>query len=170
MIPIVSLSWLAYAYRCCLGSRWELTYKSKKQVQILSDQSCTVSSFRTCLQSRHMDSSNEKMEKTESNPKIAEYSEGEISNLDEGDIFLRDNNFTPAYVQELLADKDLNKRLVRKIDFILLPLLAGTYVLQYIDKSALEYSAVFDILKDTNTSLYQYSWLGSIFLLRLLVR
>ena len=65
-----------------------------------------------------MDSSNEKMEKTESNPKIAEYSEGEISNLDEGDIFLRDNNFTPAYVQELLADKDLNKRLVRKIDFI----------------------------------------------------
>lgn len=110
-----------------------------------------------------MDPSNEKMEKTNSNPKVAEFSEGEISNLDEADIFLRDNNFSPEYIQELLADKDLNKRLVRKIDLILLPLLAGTYVLQYIDKSALAYSAVFDILTDTNTSLYQYSWLGSIF-------
>lgn len=106
---------------------------------------------------------NEKMEKTKSESKVEEFGVGETSNLDEADIFLRDNNFSPDYIQELLADKELNKRLVRKIDLILLPLLAGTYVLQYIDKSALAYSAVFDILTDTNTSLYQYSWLGSIF-------
>ncbi len=103
------------------------------------------------------------MEKTPSNPKVEDFGIGETSALDEADIFLRDNNFSPDYIRELLADKALNKKLVRRIDLILLPLLAGTYVLQYIDKSALAYSAVFDLLTDTSTTLDQYSWLGSIF-------
>ncbi|KIV84198.1 hypothetical protein PV11_06166 [Exophiala sideris] len=88
---------------------------------------------------------------------------GEIIDLDEAEIFLRDNNFSTGYIRELLADKGLNKKLVRKIDRILLPLLAGTYVLQYIDKQALSYSAVFDLFTDTGTTQYEYSWLASIF-------
>jgi sugar phosphate permease len=103
------------------------------------------------------------MEKTTSNLKADDFAVGDVSNFDLGDIFLRDNNFTPEYIQELIADKDMNKRLVRKIDLIILPMLAGTYMLQYIDKSALAYSAVFDLFTDTGISQDQYSWLASIF-------
>ncbi|KAJ5034979.1 uncharacterized protein L3040_008246 [Drepanopeziza brunnea f. sp. 'multigermtubi'] len=105
----------------------------------------------------------EKIEESPSDSKVEDFGAGESSGLDEADIFLRDNNFGPRYVQELLADKELNRKLVRRVDMVLLPLLAGTYVLQYIDKSALAYSAVFDLLTDTKTTLDEYSWLGSIF-------
>ncbi|KAG9773401.1 MFS general substrate transporter, partial [Aureobasidium melanogenum] len=92
-----------------------------------------------------------------------DFGTGDITDLDEAEIFLRDNNFSPGYIKELLADKQRNRKLVRRIDLILLPLLAGTYVLQYIDKQALSYSAVFDLFSDTKTNQDQYSWLASIF-------
>ncbi|KAL4790326.1 major facilitator superfamily domain-containing protein [Aspergillus venezuelensis] len=88
---------------------------------------------------------------------------GTITDLDEGEVFLRQNGFTNDDLQTLLNDTARNKALVRKVDLILLPLLAGTYMLQYIDKSALAYSAVFDLLDSTNMSSDQYSWLASIF-------
>jgi len=82
---------------------------------------------------------------------LEELHAGEVIDLDESDFFLQNNHFTNEYVQELLDDKELNKRLVRRIDLILLPLLAGTYVLQYVGKKALSYSAVFDLF--TNISI-----------------
>lgn len=89
--------------------------------------------------------------------------------LDESELLLRRHNYTIEYVEEMLADKDRNRRLVRRVDLVLLPLMAGTYVLQFIDKQALSYSAVFDLLDSTGTSLHQYSWFGSIFYLAYLV-
>ncbi|KAL4901046.1 hypothetical protein BDW74DRAFT_182147 [Aspergillus multicolor] len=86
-----------------------------------------------------------------------------VTDQDEADIFLRQHNFTNDDLEGFLADKARNKALVRKVDLILLPLLAGTYMLQYIDKTALAYSAVFDLLPSTNMSSDQYSWLASIF-------
>jgi sugar phosphate permease len=100
---------------------------------------------------------------TTAKAKVDDFGIGEISSLDEADIFLREHNFTPEYIQGLLVDKELNKKLVRKIDLILLPMLAGTYVLQYVDKSALAYSVVFDLFTNTDISNDQYSWLASIF-------
>ncbi|KAJ5091202.1 hypothetical protein NUU61_006072 [Penicillium alfredii] len=94
---------------------------------------------------------------------------GTITDLDEGEVFLRDHGFSPAAVQGLMDDPRRNRALVRKVDLILLPLLAGTYVLQYIDKSALAYSAVFDLLPSTNMTSDQYSWLASIFYFAYLV-
>ncbi|KAK5958780.1 hypothetical protein OHC33_000623 [Knufia fluminis] len=47
-----------------------------------------------------------------------------------------------------------------RLDFVLL---CGTYFLQYIDKQALSYAAVFDLFTDTGTTSGQYSWLASIF-------
>ncbi|KAL3481877.1 major facilitator superfamily domain-containing protein [Aspergillus californicus] len=88
---------------------------------------------------------------------------GTITSLDEGELFLRQHNITQDDLESLLADDVATKALVRKVDLILLPLLAGTYMLQYIDKSALAYSAVFDLLPSTNMSSEQYSWLASIF-------
>lgn len=94
--------------------------------------------------------------------------EGTVS-LDQGELFLRHHNFTHDDIQALLADASLNKAIVRKVDLVLLPLLAGTYMLQYIDKSALAYSAVFDLLPSTKMTSEQYSWLASIFYFAYLV-
>ncbi|KAL4867830.1 hypothetical protein BDV12DRAFT_197842 [Aspergillus spectabilis] len=91
------------------------------------------------------------------------------SDLDQGEVFLRQNSFTNDDLQSFLDDKARNKALVRKVDLVLLPLLAGTFMLQYIDKSALAYSAVFDLLPSTNMTSEQYSWLASIFYLAYLV-
>ncbi|KKY21936.1 putative allantoate permease [Phaeomoniella chlamydospora] len=75
---------------------------------------------------------------------------GEVEeDLDEAEIFLRANNVSHGYLQELLQDEEKNKKIVRKVDFMLMPLLCGTYFLQYIDKQALSYGAVFDLLSDT---------------------
>lgn len=62
---------------------------------------------------------------------------GEVVSLDASEVFLREHNFSDEYLAELLADEQMNKRLVRKIDLIVLPLLAGTYVLQYLDKQSM---------------------------------
>lgn len=60
--------------------------------------------------------------------------EGQISSLDEAELFLHEHGITHAQLQEMLNDETESKKLRRRIDCILLPLLCGTYVLQYIDK------------------------------------
>lgn len=101
--------------------------------------------------------------------KVESISAGEVKNLDVTEIFLRQHNYSNEYLHELLEDKEKNRRLVRKIDLVVLPLLAGTYVLQYIDKQALSYAAVFDLFTDTNITQDQYSWFASMFYLAYLV-
>lgn len=89
--------------------------------------------------------------------------------LDETEVFLRQHNFTQRTLDELLADGPRQKRLVRKVDLLVLPLLAGTYVLQYIDKQAMSYAAVFDLFTSTSVTPSQYSWFASIFYIAYLV-
>lgn len=101
--------------------------------------------------------------------RIKSITQGEIVSLDASEVFLREHNFSDEYLAELLADEDRNKRLVRKIDFIVLPLLAGTYVLQYIDKQAMSYAAVFDLFSSTGINQDQYAWFTSMFYLAYLV-
>jgi sugar phosphate permease len=97
--------------------------------------------------------------------KATSIAEGETIDLDETEKFLREHNFTNEYLEELLSDKARQRKLVRKIDLIVLPLLAVTYVLQYIDKQAMSYAAVFDLFTSTGISSDQYSWFASIFYL-----
>lgn len=92
-----------------------------------------------------------------------------VCDLDDAEIFLQENNFSHGHLAELLADEALNKRLVRKVDWVILPLLAGTYMLQYIDKQALSYAAVFDLFTDTGISQDQYAFFPSIFYIAYLV-
>ncbi|KAL0935631.1 MFS transporter [Colletotrichum truncatum] len=94
---------------------------------------------------------------------------GELEHLDASTAFLHENNISEEYLSELVNDKEKNRRLVRKIDLIVLPLLAGTYVLQYIDKQALSYAAVFDLFTSTSVTQTEYSWFASIFYLAYLV-
>lgn len=55
-----------------------------------------------------------------------------------------------------------NARVLRLIDWRILPLLLITYCLQSLDKTTLSYASVFGIIKDTNLVGNQFSWLGSV--------
>ncbi|EME40593.1 hypothetical protein DOTSEDRAFT_135940 [Dothistroma septosporum NZE10] len=88
---------------------------------------------------------------------------GEIKDLDAAEIFLQNNAISHADLQVMLQDEQSIKKLVRRVDWMLMPLLCGTYLLQYIDKQSLSYAAVFDLFTSTNTNQTQYSWLVSIF-------
>lgn len=92
-----------------------------------------------------------------------EVEEGKTELLDEAQLFLHEHDISHARLQDLMSDETKAKKLRRRIDYTLLPLLCGTYVLQYIDKQALSYSAVFDLFTDTNINSNQYGWLASIF-------
>ncbi|KAI7859822.1 major facilitator superfamily domain-containing protein [Circinella umbellata] len=54
-------------------------------------------------------------------------------------------------------------KLVRKINFALMPLLCSCLFIQFIDKSTLSYASVMGLYEDTGISQNQFSWLGSIF-------
>ncbi|KAL4940560.1 hypothetical protein BDV06DRAFT_224003 [Aspergillus oleicola] len=64
-----------------------------------------------------------------------------------------------------------NKRVLRRIDLRLLPILLGIYFLQQLDKSTLSYGSVFGLIEDANLVGQEYSWLGSsIYLVQLVAQ
>ena len=54
-------------------------------------------------------------------------------------------------------------KLVRKIDFMILPYLAVCYAFFYIDKTTLSYAAIFGIRDDLHLHGTEYNWLSSLF-------
>lgn len=62
-----------------------------------------------------------------------------------------------------VADALDARRVLRKIDWHILPLLMGTYMLQYLDKSSINFAVVFGLKKGTNLQNQDYAWLSSIF-------
>lgn len=88
---------------------------------------------------------------------------GEIVDLDQAEIFLQTHHITHHDLNALLEDKEGMKKLVRKVDWLLMPLLCGTFLLQYIDKQSISYAAVFDLFPTTGTNQAEYSWLISLF-------
>lgn len=63
----------------------------------------------------------------------------------------------------ILSDPAQRKRLVRKIDLTVAPLLAAVYFLQFLDKTTLSYTAVMGIRDDTGLKGQEYSDLGMLF-------
>ncbi|KAI9497524.1 major facilitator superfamily domain-containing protein [Zychaea mexicana] len=55
------------------------------------------------------------------------------------------------------------RKLVRRINWTVMPLVCGILFVQFIDKSTLNYAAVMGIYEDTHITQDQFSWLGSIF-------
>lgn len=66
--------------------------------------------------------------------------------------------------ERIVVTPEENKRVLRKIDLVLLPILLSVYFLQSLDKTTLSYASVFGLIEDANLdpSSDQYSWLGSI--------
>jgi hypothetical protein len=61
----------------------------------------------------------------------------------------------------VVAEAD-NKRILKKIDLTILPIMLGVYFLQQLDKSTLSYASVFGLVKNAHLGGQDYSWLGSI--------
>lgn len=56
-----------------------------------------------------------------------------------------------------------SRRLRRKVDFILLPLLGFCYFVQFLDKQTLSYASLLGMLEDTHLEGSKFSWTASIF-------
>jgi hypothetical protein len=63
----------------------------------------------------------------------------------------------------ILEDPVQLKKLIRKIDFTIAPLLAAVYFLQFLDKTTLSYTAVMGIRQDTHLVGQDYSDLSMLF-------
>ncbi|EZF32340.1 transporter [Trichophyton mentagrophytes] len=74
----------------------------------------------------------------------------------------------PEDLHEYVDPKDARK-LLWKIDLMILPYLAVCYAFFYIDKTTLSYAAIFGIREDLNLKGTQYSWLSSLFYFGFLV-
>lgn len=61
------------------------------------------------------------------------------------------------------VDAETNKRILRKIDLHIMPLICIVYFLQYIDKTSISYASVTGIIQDTNLHGNQFNWVASIF-------
>lgn len=55
------------------------------------------------------------------------------------------------------------RKVLRKIDLRLVPVLFVVYLLQYLDKNGINYASVYGLQKGTHLVGDDYSWLGSIF-------
>lgn len=55
------------------------------------------------------------------------------------------------------------RKIRRKVDFRLLPLLCVTYTLQFLDKLSLNYAAAYSLKEDLDLVGQRYSWVAAIF-------
>ncbi|KAF9462293.1 major facilitator superfamily domain-containing protein [Collybia nuda] len=89
-----------------------------------------------------------------------------ISPLPQGKPFLRSGDAALAILDEDTQQRQItpeeDRRVLRKIDLWLLPVVLMVYFLQQLDKSSLSYTSVFGIIQETGLVGSQYSWLSSI--------
>lgn len=90
----------------------------------------------------------------------------DLTNADEALAFLTNHPRAAEIAIEgntILDDPIQLKKLVRKIDLTIAPLLAAVYFLQYLDKTTLSYAAVMGIRTDTHLKGQDYSNLSMLF-------
>ncbi|THY92537.1 MFS general substrate transporter, partial [Aureobasidium pullulans] len=84
---------------------------------------------------------------------------GELDN-DQADLYAE---ALQRYPNDESIDQADEKRLKRKLDRRIIPLLGICYFFYYVDKTTLSYAAIFGIKKDLDLTGDEYSWLSSIF-------
>lgn len=60
------------------------------------------------------------------------------------------------------ADEAEVKRVLRKIDYRIIPVLFVTYMLQYLDKNSINFASVYGLQDGTHLEGDDYSWLGTL--------
>ena len=96
-----------------------------------------------------------------SKPQIGEVKD--VRNADAALEFLR----SEGEVREMTKEDE--KKLLRKIDWMIMPLMFGCYCLQYLDKILINYAAVMGIKEDANITGNQFGTLAMIFYVSYLV-
>jgi hypothetical protein len=76
---------------------------------------------------------------------------------------LDDNYALYKQNQEAEIDPAEAKKVLRKIDKRIVPILILIYLLQYLDKNGINYASVYGLEEGTKLQGQDYSWLGSIF-------
>jgi hypothetical protein len=70
------------------------------------------------------------------------------------------------HLLEARIEVDLNSteaaKVLRKIDWIVLPMMCAVYTFMLIDKSSLSFAAIMDLKTDLHLTGDEYSWLGSL--------
>lgn len=90
----------------------------------------------------------------------------DLANADEALAFLTNHPRASEIAVEgnaILEDPVQLKKLIRKIDFTIAPLLAAVYFLQYLDKTTLSYTAIMGIRTDTHLKGQEYAILSMLF-------
>ncbi|KFY23268.1 hypothetical protein V491_02600 [Pseudogymnoascus sp. VKM F-3775] len=81
---------------------------------------------------------------------------------DKGDVALRIlEGKTIPLTEDLTPEED--RRILRRIDICILPALFVTFLLQYVDKSAMGYTAILGLRTDLHLVGQDYSWASSLF-------
>ena len=89
-----------------------------------------------------------------------------LEDADEALVFLESHPNKAQIAEEglaILEDPQRLKKLVRKIDWTITPLIAAVYFMQFLDKTTLNYTSVMGIRKDTHLVGQDYSDLGMLF-------
>ncbi|CAN6607552.1 allantoate permease [Trichomonascus vanleenenianus] len=97
---------------------------------------------------------------------------GHVKNIAEKHIYAHaiDEAFEIAQQsQGLVVDEETNKRLLRKIDMYICPLLCFVYAIQFMDKTSNSSAAIMGIREDLKMEGTMYSWTGSAFYIGYLV-
>lgn len=68
----------------------------------------------------------------------------------------------PAIVAQPVTPEE-TRRLLWKIDLILIPLISATIILAAVDKVIISNAAIYGMRQDTHLKANEYSWVGSIF-------
>lgn len=71
--------------------------------------------------------------------------------------------------EKIVVTPEEDKRILRKIDIGVLPVMLVVYFLQQLDKSSLSYTSVFGIVSEAHLIGTQYSWLSSVVYLAQLI-
>lgn len=66
-------------------------------------------------------------------------------------------------MEDFEIDPEEKRKLVRKIDFCLLPIISVLYALQFMDKNSLNWASVLGLRIDKRMHGQMYSWVGSAF-------
>lgn len=85
-------------------------------------------------------------------------------------IIVKENTGAQDKALALLSENDTDfdpnseeaKRVLRKIDYRIMPILLVVYILMLVDKNSISYANIRGIKQETNLSPSEYSWLGSI--------
>lgn len=63
----------------------------------------------------------------------------------------------------IIVDDEMNRKLLRKIDLHIMPMMCIIYGLNYLDKTTLSYASIMGLETDLKLTQHNYQWIGSIF-------